>query len=493
MELKIKLLKWSAGIPVAMLNKKTAGEMGIHSNERISVETLSRRPKTVTTIVDLTDNLVGKKEIGVSSELKKRLGLRIGQKIAIDLAKTPESMKYIQKKLNNKSLSKKETSLIINDVVSNSLSGPEVALFVSGMYKSGMTMRETIYLIDAIVGSGVNLNFHTKLIADKHSIGGIPGNRTTPVIVSICAAAGLVMPKTSSRAITSAAGTADVIETIAQVEFSIPELKKIVKKANACLVWGGALEMVPADSKIIKIEKQLNIDPESQLLASILSKKISVGSRFILIDIPCGEGAKVDRKKALRLKRKFEYLGKHYHKKLKVVLTDGTQPIGNGIGPALELMDVINILHPKKKGPRDLERKSLFLAGELLELTGRAKKGKGIKMAEKILDSGKAFEKFREIIRAQKGNVNGLRFGKYSHNIVANKSGKISKVQNKKIAALARVAGCPTDKFAGIYLCVQKGDKIKKGDKILTIYAESKLRLRGAIRFYKRERPVVVG
>ena len=300
------------------------------------------------------------------------------------------------------------------------------------------------------------------------------------------------MPKTSSRAITSAAGTADVIETIAKVEFSPKELRKIMSKVGAFMVWGGALGMVPADAKIIRIEKSLKIDPEAQLLASILSKKIAAGSKYILVDIPYGKNAKFSKQKALKLKKKFEKLGGYFRKKIKVVLTEGKQPIGNGVGPVLELIDVINILNPTKKGPKDLEDKSLFLAGQLLELTKKSKKGKGEDLARQILYSGKALEKFNQIIKAQGGNSKKLNLGKFKKEIFAKNSGKIREIHNKKINFLARVAGCPLDKGSGLYLHVHLNDKVKKGEKILTIYSESKPRLNGALNEYKKIKPIKI-
>jgi thymidine phosphorylase len=302
-------------------------------------------------------------------------------------------------------------------------------------------------------------------------------------VVPICAAGGLTFAKTSSRAITSAAGTADVIETIADVEFSMAELKKIIKKVGACMVWGGSLKIVPADNKIIKIEKILNIDPEAQLIASIMSKKLAVGSKYILIDIPYGKTAKLSRKRAEKLKRKFEYLGKYFHKNLKCIITDGSQPIGNGIGPALELMDILKILDPKKTGLKDLEEKSLLQAGTIFEMTGKAKKGKGIEMAKEILYSGKAFDKFKEIIKAQNGNLNRLKIGKFKEDIHSKKKGKIIEIDNKLISALARMAGCPIDKSSGIYLHKHVGDNLKKGERMMSLYAESKHRLNEAVLF----------
>ncbi len=492
MELKIKLLKWSAGFPVAMLNENTANIIGVKTKGRIFIKTISKKPRGVSTIVDTITGIVKKDEIAISCELKERLSLHAGQKVDVDLSPSPKSLAFIKKKMNRGVLSQKEINEIIKDIVNNSLSEAEIALFISSMYEEGMNMKETIFLINAILNSGRRLKLKKGLIVDKHSIGGIPGNRTTPLVVSICAAAGLIVPKSSSRAITTAAGTADVMETIASVEFSIEELEKIVKKTGACIIWGGSLEIVPADEKIISIEKMLNIDPESQLLASIMSKKLASGAKYILIDIPYGKTAKVTREKALHLKKKFEYLGKHFQKKLKVVLTDGSQPIGNGIGPALEIVDIIKILSLSEDRPMDLEKKSLFLAGELFEMTGKASRGNGIKLAKEILYSGKAFKKFKEIIKAQKGDLKNIRQARFRKDILMKKKGEIIEVENKKINSLARITGCPMDKSAGLYLYKHVGDQLEKGEKVLTIYSESKSRLKEAIDFYKIQKPIKI-
>ena len=493
MQLKIKFLKWSAGIPVAMLHKETAKKLGIHTKARIYLRTLIKHPKEFHTIVNIIgDHIVKKNEIAVSSEIKERMNLSNNQKIEIGLAETPISLDLIKKKLNNQELSENEIKEIVIDIVGNELSESEIALFISSMYIHGMNLRETIYLTKAILKSGNIFKLNKKFIADKHCIGGVPNNRTTPIVVSICAAAGLIMPKSSSKAITSAAGTADTMEVLAQVGFSVDKLKKILKKTNAFLVWGGAMGMVPADEEIIRIEKELKIDPEAQLLASIMSKKLAVGSHYILIDIPYGENAKVSLSKAVKLKKKFEKIGKYFKKKLEVVLTKGDQPIGNGIGPVLEMIDVLKILDPKQQGPKDLETKSVFLAGKILEMTGKAKKSQGIKKAEEILSSGMAYKKFKQIIQAQDGAIKKLIPGKFKHNILSDKNGKILEINNKAINLLARIAGCPTDKSAGIYLYVHKYDKIKKNEKLLTIYSESESRLNEAVKFYAKNSIIII-
>lgn len=492
MELKVHLLKWSAGVPVAMINVEKAELMGIHGNDRISIEKLSDEGGEFSTIVDLVEKIVKEDEIGISSEIKEILNLENGQKVDVNLAESPLSLDYIRKKVDNKRLSKREIKVIINDIVSNSLSDPEVALFISGMYENGMDFKETVDLIKAFLESGEILSFKEKFVVDKHCIGGIPGNRTTPIVVSICAAAGLTVPKSSSKAITSAAGTADIIGAIAKIEFSKEELKKIISKTGACMIWGGSIELVPADSRIIRIEKMLKIDPRAQLLASIMSKKLAVGSKYILIDIPYGKNAKVNKKEGLRLKKDFEKLGKYFKLKLRVVLTKGNEPIGNGVGPFLELTDVIKVLNLSKDAPEDLKTKSLFLSGQMLEMTGKAKKGEGLKLANEILHSGKAFEKFLQIIKAQKGNIKYMEFGKFRKDMLSKTKGRISEINNVKINFLARIAGCPMDKSSGLYIHSHVGKKVNKGEKILTIYSESKPRLKEALRYYEREKPIKI-
>lgn len=493
MELKVRLMKWSAGIPVAMIHLKTAQLIGLHENDRISIEKLSsKNNEEFLTIVDIVEKIVKEDEIGISSEIKKYFPLRNGQKVDINLGDSPKSLDYIRKKMDKKRLSKKEIKEIIKDIVSNSLSDPEIAMFVSAMYENKMDFKEIIDLVESLVESGKKLSFKGRFIVDKHCIGGIPGNRTTPIVVSICAAAGLIFPKTSSKAITSAAGTADVISSIAKIEFSKEELKKIIKKTHGFMIWGGSLELVPADSKIIRIEKMLKIDPKAQLIASILSKKLAVGSRYVLIDIPFGKGAKVDKREGLELKRSFEKFGRHFKLNLRAVLTRGDEPIGNGVGPFLELMDIINVLNPIEKGPEDLEKKSVFLAGQILEMTNKSKKGEGEKMAQKILYSGKAFDKFIQIIKAQEGSIKKIELGKFRKEILAKKDGKILGINNVNINLLARIAGCPMDRSSGLYIHNHVGDKIIKGDRILTIYAESNSRLREAVSYYYREKPIKI-
>jgi len=491
MKLKVKILKLHAGRPVSILHKKLADKLGVNIDDRVILKKLSQK---IVSIIDIATGFIKENEIAVSDELVKNLKLKEDDFIEVSLAPQPESMELIQKKLKCQPLNEKELKRIISDIVKNALTEPEIAYFVSSIYKCGMSINEIEYLIKAIVNTGQRLHLRGK-VADKHSIGGIAGNRTTPIVVSICASAGLITPKTSSRAITSAAGTADVIEAIAEVEFSVSQLYKIIKKTNACMVFGGSLGLAPADDKIIQIERLINIDPEPQLLASIIAKKLSVGSKYILIDIPYGSSAKIENKnKALKLKNKFEHLARDFKIKLKCILTDGRQPIGNGVGPVLEIRDVLSVLQQQKNKPLDLEKKSLILAGLLLEMTGKAKKHEGEKKAKRILQSGEAFKKFQEIIKAQGGSLasSKLKLGNFYQEIRASKKGEIIDIDNKKINFLARLLGCPADKKSGIYLHKHVKDKARSREKILTFYAESEEKLKEALKFYKKIHPIKI-
>lgn len=488
MRLKLKRLEVSTGRPIVFLNYDDAREIDVNAGERVQI---SFRGKKVIGRVDLIYDFLKRGESSLSEDIIKHINIKAGDKIDVGLVSRPDSAVFIAKKMNDKSLSEREIFSIIKDVAENALTEAEIAQFVVAVYKNGMPRKETIYLTRAMCKTGMTLKWKSKIVADKHSIGGIAGNRTTPIVVSICAAAGLVMPKTSSRAITSASGTADAVETVAKVDFPADELQRIVRKVGACLAWGGLLGLAPADDKLIKIERILRLDPESQLLASILSKKLSVGSTHVLIDIPYGTGAKVSRYEGEKLRRKFLWLGKKFGLEMKVVLTNGSQPIGNGIGPVLEMIDVLRVLRGKNP-PLDLKKKALILAGLILEMTGKAKKNEGSKMAGEILNSGKALKKFDEIVEAQGRIRDGLKLAKQSSEVWANFGGIVRSIDNKSINFLAGLLGCPMDKGAGIYLHKHIGDSVKKGENLMTLYSESREKLDEVIRAIDRNNPMKI-
>ncbi len=489
MKLKAKNLRWLAGRPVVILSPATAKNLNVHVNERVGLLYLSKKFYAV---VDIFSELVKENEIGLSEEILSFIQIKNGSSVDVFPADAFLGGQIIKKKLLGERLTDKEILLLISEISQNNLTESEIAFFISAEKNHGMSKRELIALTQAMIKTGNKLSINKKIVADKHCIGGIAGNRTTPLVVSICACAGLTLPKTSSRAITSAAGTADTIETISRVEFSQKELMSIVERAGACLVWNGSLNLSPSDDKIIHVERLLNLDVEPQLIASIMSKKISAGSNHVLIDIPYGGGKMGNIEKAKKLGRKFEMIGRKFKIKLKAVYTKGDQPIGNGIGPVLEMIDILNVL--RGDGPEDLKEKSIYLSSCLMKLCGI----KNYEMkAREILESGKAYEKFKEIINAQNGKedfeerIKKIKLAKFSKTFAASADGQIRYINNKKINLLCRILGAPQTKTAGVYLHKKLG-KISKGEKIITMYSESKDKLKDSLKYFQEFEPIVL-
>lgn len=481
MKLKVKDMDIATGgTQVVILNNADSEFLDIHHGDRIR---LKYKDKLTTAVVDIAESgkAVKKGYIGLFEEVLNKLKVKNNYYIDVKLDKKPVSVQYIKKKLNGMKLSDFEINEIIKDIAENKLSDVEITYFVSACHTNVMTMEETISLTKAMVKHGDVLKLRKYPVIDKHCVGGVAGNRTTLVIVPILATAGLTIPKTSSRSVTSPAGTADTMEVLAKVSFSIDKMKKIIEKTNACLIWGGSINLAPTDDMIIRVEHPLSIDTRSQLLASIMAKKASVSATHVLVDIPIGKGAKIENKQqALKLKRQFEEIGKHIGIKVKVIITNGSEPIGNGLGPALEARDVLWLLRNDQKAPLDLRKKSIEMSALILEMAGKCKKGEGKKIALEILNSGRAYKKFVEIIKAQGSKEikpEEIKLGKFHYNVKSEKSGKIKHIDNKIISKIARIAGASADKGAGIYLYKHIGDSVKKHEIIFTIYSNNKQRL----------------
>ncbi len=324
-----------------------------------------------------------------------------------------------------------------------------------------------------MVDVGDRIDWGRSPIADKHCVGGLPGNRTTPIVVAIAVAAGLTMPKTSSRAITSPAGTADVMETLTRIDLDLPQMRKVVEREGGCFVWGGSLSLSPADDILIRVERPLDIDSDAQLVASVLSKKIAAGATHALIDVPVGPTAKVrSDEDAGRLQTLLEQVAAALGIQLRVVRTHGTQPVGRGIGPALEAHDVLAVLRGAASAPVDLRMRSLALAGELLEFCGHSLPGTGHSEAWRLLDSGAAWDKFQAICEAQGGlrtpGVAALRSP-----IVAERSGYVAGIDSRRLARVAKLAGAPDAATAGLELHVGLGDPVERGQPLFTLHAQA--------------------
>jgi AMP phosphorylase len=482
MKLKAKWIDFSSGGPlVGVLHQHDAITLNIRSLDRIKL-CFGNKQIVVTTDITHDKKQVKPGEIGLFKDLKKHTKVKKGQQISVKYAKEPSSVDLIKKKLDGKELNREEINKIVKDLISNSLTEVESTYFVSACYMRKMSLNETKYLTEAIIKNSGKLHFKKHPIADKHCIGGVAGNRTTMVVVPILAAAGVTIPKTSTKSITSPAGTSNTMEILAPISFSNKEIINIVNKTNACMVWGGQGELASADDKLIKIERPLHLDARGFLLSSILAKKTAADASHVLIDIPIGPEAKIKNKAMAKdLREKFLKLGRMFKLKINVILSDGTQPIGNGIGPALEARDVLLAL--KGEGPKDLQEKSFAMAALLMKMVGISKAEKKVKQ---IILSGLAHKKMMEIIKAQGGNPNitpeKIKLAPHTSIIKAPKAGRVRYLSNREITRIAKLCGAPTHLKAGLYIHKKVGEIISQGEPMITLHAEDKSRLQDAIK-----------
>jgi thymidine phosphorylase len=417
------------------------------------------------------DGLAGPDELGLAEPAFHRFAEPVGSLVTVTPAAQPDSLDAVRAKIQGRSLTPPEIGAIVDDLVHYCYSDMEIAAFLISS-ASFMTSGELLALTESMAKAGTQLNWNRPVVVDKHCIGGIPGNRTSMVVVPIVAAHGLTIPKTSSRAITSPAGTADTMEVLARVDLGVDEMREVVTACHGCLVWGGHVNLSPADDILISVERPLSLDTREQMVASIMSKKIAAGSTHLLIDLPVGPAAKLNTAaQAMRLRKLFEFVGDHFGISVEVVTTDGRQPIGNGIGPVLEARDVMAVLSNDPKAPADLREKSLRLAAHLLEYDPELRGGAGYRRAKELLDSGAALKQMQKIIDAQGPAVCRTDLGTLTADIAAASDGIVSAIDCLRLNRLARTAGAPIDKGAGISIFKKIGDRVEKGEPLYRIHS----------------------
>ncbi len=419
--------------------------------------------------------LLAPDELGLSEEAFRVFGLLPESRVRIAHPKPVESLDALRRKIEGHELDDAEYTAVICDIAASRYSKMEVAAFLVGC-AGFMTVEEVLRLTRAMANVGQRLDWGDRLVVDKHCIGGIPGNRTSMIVVPLVMAHGLTIPKTSSRAITSPAGTADTMEVLARVDISTEEMRAIVDRIGGCLVWGGRVNLSPADDVMITVERPLGIDTREQMVASILSKKLTAGSRHLVLDIPVGPSAKVrSQNDAVRLRKLFEYVGGKIGLSLDIRLTDGSQPIGRGIGPVLEARDVMAVLRNEPMAPADLRERALLLAGALIEADEAVKGGQGIHRARALLESGAGLQAMERIIEAQGSNLgpDGIIPAASSkcHEVAAQHSGLVNGIDCLRIARVARMAGAPAFKDAGVDLLKKIGDPVRQGEPLYRIHA----------------------
>ena len=452
-----------------ILNDEDCKEIGVKEGDRVRID----GTKSYVVTANKSDTLTKRGEVLMPRSVMDKVGAKDGMGVNVVFSPNPESVKSIRKKMDGQRLTKDEINAVVTDILEARLSLIEVSAWLTALYINGMDVDEIADMTMAMVNTGDRVSFDRTPVFDFHSVGGVPGNKVTPIVVSIVAAAGLMLPKTSSRAISSACGTSDFVETFCDVEMDAAKLKDISENVGGVLAWGGSMNLAPVDDMLIKVEYPLNINPRAQMLASIMSKKMAIGATHLLMDIPTGMGTKVKTiEEARAYVHDFMELGNRLGITVECAITYGDQPVGNAVGPGLEARECIRILEGEGH-PSSVIEKACDLAGIILEMGGIPNGGDE---ARRILRSGEALKKFREIVAAQGGKPDikseDIHIGEYSLDVLSTKAGFVHSIKNKDIVQIARAAGAPSDKGAGLLVLKKKGQRVEKGDVLLKIYGD---------------------
>jgi len=444
---------------------------GFESETRVSV---SIGPRTIlATLNVVTGPLLGVAEAGLSETAWARLAAEEGAAVEFTHPLPLDSLRHVRAKIHGQRLDAAALSAVVNDIAAGRYSDIYLASFLTACGNERLDRQEMIDLTLAMVASGDRLEWGRSPVMDKHSVGGLPGNRTTLIVVPIVTGVGVTMPKTSSRAITSPAGTADTMEMLAPVELNQAELRRVVEQEGGCIAWGGAARLSPADDVLIRVERPLDLDSTGQLVASVLSKKAAAGATHVLIDLPVGPTAKIRSvAEAQRVSAHLREVGQAIGLRVLPVMTDGAQPVGRGLGPALEARDALAVLRGDPEAPVDLRERGLLLAGYILELAGAVPTGGGQALAREILQDGRAWRKFQAICRAQ-GGMREPPVAPFTRPLAATHAGRVMRIDNRRLGRVAKLAGAPRDPAAGLVLHVRLGDTVERGQPLFTVHAQA--------------------
>ena len=444
---------------------------GFEAQSRVEVRRGDRHIIATLNVVHHT--MIALHEVGMSEAAWRALGGADGDEVQVTHPMPNQSFSFVRAKIYGRPMSADGIGAVVRDIVAGRYSDIEMSALISSCSGSRLDVAETVALTKAMVDAGQRLQWNANPVVDKHCVGGLPGNRTTLLVVPIVASCGAVIPKTSSRAITSPAGTADTMETLAPVILDIVQMRRVVEQESGCIAWGGAVSLSPADDLLIRVERPLGLDSDGLMVASVLSKKIAAGSTHVVIDIPVGRTAKVrSAEAAAALRDRLVTVGNALGIAVTAVITDGTQPVGRGVGPALEAIDVLAVLQNEAGAPDDLRQRALLLAGSVLEMAGKTQQGAGFALARQVLESGAAWHKFQAICEAQ----GGMRIppkAAHTHVITALHRGKVVAVDNRRLASVAKLAGAPKAAAAGLVFHTPIGTQVDVGQPYLTIHAES--------------------
>lgn len=401
----------------------------------------------------------------------------------------------IEKKKEGKPLNRSEIHYFVNGYTNDTIPDYQAAALAMAIWFNKMTKEETAILTDEMAKSGdmLDLSLLGDITVDKHSSGGI-GDKTTLIVAPIVAAAGCVVAKMSGKGLGFTGGTIDKLESIPNFNTSISP-KDFIKQAKdiGIVLAGQTGNMAPCDKKLYALRDVTStVDCMPLIASSIMSKKLAAGSKNIVLDVKCGSGAFMKTKEdATELAKEMVDIGKSCNRNVSAFITDMSTPLGFAIGNSLEVKEVLDIL--KGKDIKDLKEISIALSAEMISLSLKKDKEEAITIANEMINSGKAYQKFLEMVKAQGGDLSYIEDNSlflkdvFSCEIKADKDGYIYELDALILGKTSVILGAgrnvKTDKIdynAGILLAKKQGDRVFKNDIVMTLYSSNKEKLNNA-------------
>jgi pyrimidine-nucleoside phosphorylase len=386
----------------------------------------------------------------------------------------------IIKKRDGHSLTMEEIKQLVQGYTSGQVNDYQMAAFLMAVYFRGLSLGETAALTGAMARSGQRLDLRAVpgIVVDKHSTGGV-GDGISLVLAPLVAAAGVPVLMMSGRGLGHTGGTLDKLESIPGLRTSLSGSQAVKQvQAIGVAMIGQTGELAPADKKIYALRDATGtVENISLICASILSKKIAAGISGLVLDVKCGCGAfMADMAAARELAGILVKVGEANGLKLRALITDMDQPLGNAVGNSLEIVQALEIL--QDRGPKDFRELTLALGAEMLILGKKAKnKRAAIAILSRLLSNGQALAKFREMIKEQGGKINMLPEAKHKSSILARQSGYLYRFNTREIGLAASLLGAgrhtkedQIDPAAGIWLQKKLGEKISRGELLAEFY-----------------------
>lgn len=461
----------SFGEQIAYINKNCMFYNVDNVNKPTNLEISSCGNKIYASLQMVDDSFILQEdEIGLNTEAFEALACGEGEDVEINLSPPPKSLEYIKRKISGDILSSKEYSEIMKDIMDGRYSKMDIAVFLVSCL-SYSSSNELVSLIQSMVSNN-KLNWDEySIVVDSHTFGEVMGNSVDLIILAIISAYGLPIAKTCIGSTLSASSVADTIGVMTNIYQDDDKFQGYVRKNRGAIAYYDTLSISYINGYLRDVAEQLQIDKNEFIIISMLSMIYSTGLSHALIDIPVGKYTRVkDISEAIRIKKQIEYICKELGIFIEVVITDGSEPIGSGIGSVLEMRDVVRVLRNSKAAPQDLRDKSLFLAGRILEFDPNVSGGQGYAVAKELLEKGRAWLSFQKIILSQ-GRKKNFVLGQHKFEVIASVSGIINEINGLIINKICMIAGSTQCVGAGVDLYKKIGDEVVKGDILYTIYS----------------------